>query len=207
MKTGLAHISRYTGKGNASQGGAGLAEVLIALVLVGFAITALLASFNTGSRAVIMTDEKTTARNLAENQIDLIKSDPYNPATCTYIYPPVDPATNRPERGSPDDFTPYTMAGSPPGTLPPDYEIEVVVEIIPEETMPEDGTFLGAYELQMAHLNRQLNPDVETTFIMTATRWSYVSSTRVIEPGQTVRKLVFRDCEKRYYAERPERCG
>ncbi len=37
------------------------------------------------------------------------------------------------------------------------------------------------YELQMAHLNRQLNPDVETTFIMTATRWSYVSSTRVKE--------------------------
>ena len=26
------------------------------------------------------------------------------------------------------------------------------------------------YELQMAHLNRQLNPNIETTFIMTATR-------------------------------------
>jgi pantetheine-phosphate adenylyltransferase len=37
------------------------------------------------------------------------------------------------------------------------------------------------HELQMAHLNRQLNPEVETTFIMTATRWSYVSSTRVRE--------------------------
>jgi len=40
------------------------------------------------------------------------------------------------------------------------------------------------YELQMAHLNRNLNPDVETTFIMTATRWSYVSSTRVKELAQ-----------------------
>jgi pantetheine-phosphate adenylyltransferase len=37
------------------------------------------------------------------------------------------------------------------------------------------------YELQMAHLNRQINPDVETTFVMTATRWSYLSSTRVKE--------------------------
>lgn len=37
------------------------------------------------------------------------------------------------------------------------------------------------YELQMAHLNRQLNRKAETTFIMTATRWSYVSSTRVKE--------------------------
>lgn len=36
-------------------------------------------------------------------------------------------------------------------------------------------------ELQMAHLNRQLDPRVETTFIMTATRWSYVSSSRVRE--------------------------
>jgi pantetheine-phosphate adenylyltransferase len=36
-------------------------------------------------------------------------------------------------------------------------------------------------ELQMAHLNRQLNPLVETTFIMTATRWSYLSSSRVRE--------------------------
>lgn len=49
------------------------------------------------------------------------------------------------------------------------------------------------YELQMAHLNRQLNPEVETTFIMTATRWSYVSSTRVKELaryGADVAKLV-----------------
>ncbi len=49
------------------------------------------------------------------------------------------------------------------------------------------------YELQMAHLNRQLNPEVETTFIMTATRWSYVSSTRVKEIamyGASVKKLV-----------------
>ena len=49
------------------------------------------------------------------------------------------------------------------------------------------------HELQMAHLNRQLNPEVETTFIMTATRWSYVSSTRVKELaryGADVSKLV-----------------
>ena len=48
-------------------------------------------------------------------------------------------------------------------------------------------------ELQMAHLNRQLNPDAETTFIMTATRWSYVSSTRIKELakyGADISKLV-----------------
>lgn len=49
------------------------------------------------------------------------------------------------------------------------------------------------YELQMAHLNRQLNPNAETTFIMTAARWSYVSSTRIKEIaryGADVKKLV-----------------
>lgn len=49
------------------------------------------------------------------------------------------------------------------------------------------------YELQMAHLNRQMNRDVETLFVMTATRWSYLSSTRVREIagfGADVSKLV-----------------
>jgi pantetheine-phosphate adenylyltransferase len=36
------------------------------------------------------------------------------------------------------------------------------------------------YELQIAHLNRQLG-EVETVFIMAATRWSYVSSSMVRE--------------------------
>ena len=48
-------------------------------------------------------------------------------------------------------------------------------------------------ELQQAHLNRQMHPGVETCFVMTATRWSYVSSTRVKEIarlGADVAKLV-----------------
>ncbi|GBF05948.1 phosphopantetheine adenylyltransferase, coaD [Deinococcus aerius] len=36
------------------------------------------------------------------------------------------------------------------------------------------------YELQIAHLNRQIG-EVETVFIMAATRWSFVSSTMVRE--------------------------
>ncbi len=58
------------------------------------------------------------------------------------------------------------------------------------------------YELQMAHLNRQLNPAAETTFIMTATRWSYVSSTRVKEIaryGADVAKLVPRPTLRRLH--------
>lgn len=49
------------------------------------------------------------------------------------------------------------------------------------------------FELQIAHLNRQLNSSLETVFIMAATRWSYVSSTMVKEVasyGGDVSKLV-----------------
>lgn len=48
-------------------------------------------------------------------------------------------------------------------------------------------------ELQVAHLNRQMHPGVETLFVMTATRWSFVSSTRIKEIsalGADVAKLV-----------------
>ena len=49
------------------------------------------------------------------------------------------------------------------------------------------------FELQIAHLNRQLNKDLETVFIMAGTRYSYVSSTMVKEVasyGGDVSKLV-----------------
>ncbi|MER3425865.1 MAG: pantetheine-phosphate adenylyltransferase [Thermus sp.] len=49
------------------------------------------------------------------------------------------------------------------------------------------------YELQMAHLNRQLMPGLETLFILSATRYSFVSSTMVKEIaryGGDVSKLV-----------------
>jgi pantetheine-phosphate adenylyltransferase len=49
------------------------------------------------------------------------------------------------------------------------------------------------FELQIAHLNRQLNKDLETVFIMAGTRYSYVSSTLVKEVASysgDVSKLV-----------------
>jgi pantetheine-phosphate adenylyltransferase len=49
------------------------------------------------------------------------------------------------------------------------------------------------FELQIAHLNRQLNRDLETVFIMAATRYSFVSSSLVKEVasyGGDVSELV-----------------
>jgi pantetheine-phosphate adenylyltransferase len=49
------------------------------------------------------------------------------------------------------------------------------------------------FELQIAHLNRQLNRNLETVFIMASTRYSYVSSSMVKEVaslGGDVSKLI-----------------
>lgn len=40
------------------------------------------------------------------------------------------------------------------------------------------------YELQMAHMNNKLNPDIETMFIMTSCKYSYLSSSLVKEVAQ-----------------------
>lgn len=49
------------------------------------------------------------------------------------------------------------------------------------------------YELQMAHMNKKLNPNIETIFIMTNSRYSYLSSSLVKEVarfGGCIRGLV-----------------
>ena len=66
------------------QKGVGLAEVLVALVLIGTAIAALISSMTTGASAVQLTDEHVTARHLAEAQLEYIKSYPYAPGTKSY---------------------------------------------------------------------------------------------------------------------------
>lgn len=49
------------------------------------------------------------------------------------------------------------------------------------------------YELQMAHMNKKLSPDIETMFLTASTRYSYLSSSLVKEVaalGGCVRDLV-----------------
>ena len=70
-----------------SQRGTGLVEVLVALVIMGSAIIAGLSAFSTGSRAVSVTDEKVTARSLAQEQIELVRSYPFVSGSGTGVYP------------------------------------------------------------------------------------------------------------------------
>ena len=58
------------------------------------------------------------------------------------------------------------------------------------------------YELQMALMNRKLNAQVETVFMMPAETYSYLSSRLVKEVfrlGGSVRQLVPPEVEKRLY--------
>ena len=58
------------------------------------------------------------------------------------------------------------------------------------------------YELQMAHMNKKLSQEIETVFIMTSSRYSYLSSSLVKEVAQfggCIRGLVPEIIEKEIY--------
>ncbi len=100
------------------QRGVGLVEVLVAIAIMGSAITALLASMHTGSNAVIVLDKNVTARSLAQAQVEFIRSFPYD---ATGEYDLID---------IPNGYSITVFAGTP--------SISTAI------TMPDDNTFLGA---------------------------------------------------------------
>ncbi|MDD5702315.1 MAG: prepilin-type N-terminal cleavage/methylation domain-containing protein [Dehalococcoidales bacterium] len=61
-----------------SQGGFSLAEVLVAMALMSVVGVAFLSSLSTASRALMITEEKQAARNIAEMQMEDIKAQPWN---------------------------------------------------------------------------------------------------------------------------------
>jgi Tfp pilus assembly protein PilV len=64
--------------------GIGLVEALIAVGILGLALTALLSALSTGSMAVSRTEERVTAENLARSQLEYTKSQPYQPLPASY---------------------------------------------------------------------------------------------------------------------------
>lgn len=73
--------------------GVGLAETLIAIAIMALTIVALLSAFSTGTLALSKGETKTTAENLARNQMEVTKSQTYLVAPASYpVITPV-PAT------------------------------------------------------------------------------------------------------------------
>jgi hypothetical protein len=66
------------------QQGIGLAETLVATAILSLAIVALLSAFSTGALALRKADVKITAQNLARNQMEFTKSQPYLVAPAAY---------------------------------------------------------------------------------------------------------------------------
>jgi prepilin-type N-terminal cleavage/methylation domain-containing protein len=54
-----------------------LIEVLLSLALLGILAVVFLATFSTGSRVLISTDEQETAKNVAEGQMEYVQQQPY----------------------------------------------------------------------------------------------------------------------------------
>ena len=68
----------------ADQRGIGLVESLIAVAIVGIALTALVATLSTGSIAGQRTDRRVTAENLARAQLEYTKGQSYRVAPAVY---------------------------------------------------------------------------------------------------------------------------
>ena len=66
------------------QRGAGLVEVLVALLLTGTAAVIFISSLYTGSRTVGIIYERTTTENLARSQLEYVKGQEYAVAPTTY---------------------------------------------------------------------------------------------------------------------------
>ncbi len=85
--------------------GVGLVETLIAVGILGLALTALLAAVSTGSLATSRSQERVTAENMARSQLEYVKSQPYATPPASYA----------------------TVTPSPGG-----YAVSAVVEAIPD---------------------------------------------------------------------------
>jgi len=64
--------------------GAGLVESLVAVAIVGMALTSLVATLSAGSFAVHRTDKRVTAENLARAQLEYSKGQTYRVAPASY---------------------------------------------------------------------------------------------------------------------------
>ena len=80
-------------------------EALIAVGILGLALTALLSALSTGSMAISRTEERVAAENLARSQLEYTKSQPYQALPVSY-------ATVTPY---PDDYAVAVTADVAPG--------------------------------------------------------------------------------------------
>ena len=83
MKQAAAILKRiWTAPGN--ERGFGIAEALVAIAIIAIVVTGFMATYGTGSLAVLTIDAEAEMQRLARNQLEYIKSYSYNPLAATY---------------------------------------------------------------------------------------------------------------------------
>lgn len=71
-----------------SEKGYSLLEVIVSIALLGIICVVFLSSMNTASKALFTADQTETAKNLAETQMEYIKSQPYSTIYSPAPIPP-----------------------------------------------------------------------------------------------------------------------
>ena len=89
MRTGKSIVGQgakrlLPGKLRCGEEGVGLVETLIAVAILGLALTTLLSAVSTGSLATSRSEERVTAENMARSQLEYTKSLPYQPPPASY---------------------------------------------------------------------------------------------------------------------------
>jgi prepilin-type N-terminal cleavage/methylation domain-containing protein len=102
-----------------SEKGFSLAEVMVAMVLMGIVAVAFLSAIGTASKAVLLADEQASAESLARSEMEYVKGQEYSVAS------PVSWSYELPSDTSPTGEFP-SWWDEYPSSLPDGYEIYVV---------------------------------------------------------------------------------
>lgn len=112
-----------------NESGVGLVESLIAIAIVGIAVTIFIAGLSTGSVAVQQNDIRVTAENLARSQMEYTKAQVYDTVPASYdIITPV-----------PDRYSVLAVASSIAGRDSDIQKITVTINYSSEEVLSLEG--------------------------------------------------------------------
>jgi prepilin-type N-terminal cleavage/methylation domain-containing protein len=116
--------------------GFSLIEVMLAIALLGIIAVAFLGALATGSKAIIIADERATAESLARSQMEYVKNQPYILGATEY------------------DIDPNL-------TLPDGYAVEIMAEPIDPVTgealvNPSDDKGIQKITITVEHLGRPI---------------------------------------------------
>lgn len=113
--------------------GFGLIEVALAMALLGVVAVAFLNALATGSRAIMIADERATSESLARAQIEYVRSQEYSSAEWNYTVTSLDlSSTDEPAADWWDDDPPPLLSG--------DYDrYTAIVSTVPLNGVIDDG--------------------------------------------------------------------